>query len=115
MQVPGVHVIEMALAVASPVQLWGPLKVIFPAALTVPLKASNGAAKESAQLASVTTNWLPTSDESQCSVTVQVPLTSGHAVFSGPPSPAALGGSDELQLHTPHRASAANKARIIAR
>jgi len=81
-----VHVIEIALAVALPVQLWGPLSVIRSSALTLPVNWSKGAANESTQSFSVTLTLNPTSDDSQCSLTFQVPLTSGHA---SPPAPAA--------------------------
>ena len=121
--VPGVQLIVTEVAVASPVQLCGPLKVTFPSALRLPVKPSNGAAKASAQAVWVMTTLLPTSEASQWAVTFQLPLTSGQLpppvlavlplllpVLPVPPVP--LGESE------PHAASsrnAASKDRFIPR
>jgi hypothetical protein len=117
--VPGVQVIEMALAVASPVQLWGPLKVILPVSLTLPLKPLKGAANDSAQAVSVTVKLMPTSEESQCAVTFQVPLRSGQPALAAPalpPLPAsAPEPPDELELQAPKSRTAAHRARSIRR
>ncbi len=112
--IPGVHIIEIELAVTVPVQLWGPLKVIFPSLVTVPAKPLNGAAKESEHVAWVTTAFCPMRDASQCAVTVHVPDTSEHAALL-PSGDVALGG-DEVELHAQRkqrRTSAARKVRGI--
>jgi len=51
----------MALALAVPVQLCGPLIVILPSLVTLPLKASNGALNDSEQPVSVTSVERPIS------------------------------------------------------
>jgi hypothetical protein len=109
-----VHVIEIELAMTVPVQLWGPLKVIFPSIVRVPLKLLNGGANESEQSVCVTIAFCPTRDASQCAVTVHVPDTSGHAALL--PSADVAPGDDGLELHaqgTHKERSAARKVRAI--
>jgi hypothetical protein len=103
--VPGVHESEIELEPTLPVQLCGPWRLMLPSELTVPVKLSNGAANDSAQLASETTAVMPTSDASQCFATVQLPETSGHAP---PPEPALSGESDDPELHAHARSNATN-------
>jgi hypothetical protein len=78
LHVPGVHVIAIAVALAVPEHVCGPLSEIFPSAVTEPVKPSNGGANERAHCFSVTTAAFPTSDASQCAVTFQLPETSGQ-------------------------------------
>jgi hypothetical protein len=92
--VPGVHDIEIELAVAVPVQLWGPLTVTLPSLFKVPVKPSNGAANESEQSVCVTITRCPTREGSQCAVMAHVPATLGQVALLSP----AL-GDDELELH----------------
>jgi hypothetical protein len=106
-----VQIIEIVLAMTVPVQLCGPLNEIFPSAVTLPVNPLNGAAKESAQSVCVTTAFCPTSDESQCAVTVHVPDTSGHA--PPPPSGDVAPGVDELELHAQRRTSQIGAARKV--
>ena len=112
----------MALAVASPVQLWGPLKVILPASLTLPVKPLKGAANDSAHAVSVTVKLMPTSVASQCAVTLHVPLTSGQPALGAPALPAlpplpasAPEPPDELELQALSSRTAAHKTRSIQR
>ena len=100
-----------ALSVALPVQFCGPLKVIFPLLVTLPLKPSNGGANESAQLVSVTIKLIPTNDGSQCAATFQTPLTSGQPAV--PELPAPPDESEELELQAAHSTATAHKPRII--
>jgi hypothetical protein len=93
LHVPGVHDIEIELAVAVPAQLWGPLTMILPSLVRVPLKPLNGAANESEQPVWVTATLCPTSEGSQCSVMFQVPATLGHVEPLSPPLE-----DDELEL-----------------
>ena len=105
-----------ALLVALPVQLCGPLRVILPAVSTLPMKASNGASKDSAHSVSVTLKVEPTSDGSQCAVTFQSPLTSGQLALPPlPASPWAPGESEELEPHALHSTTTTNRLRIIPR
>lgn len=115
----------MALALALPVQLWTPLIVIFPSRVTSPLKASNGASKDSAQDVSVTFIEIPISVGSQCSVICHAPLTSGQLLpalllpallLPALPLPPLLSlGEEELPhaLHTAQHRATANRFRII--
>ena len=79
------HDIEIELAVAAPVQLWGPLTKILPSLARVPVKPLNGAANEIEQPVCVTTTLCPTSEGSQCAVMFQVPATLGHVEPLSPP------------------------------
>jgi hypothetical protein len=103
-QVPGVHVIEIALAVAVPVQLWGPLRVTLPSLVKVPVKPLNGAANESEQSFCVTTTLCPMSEESQCAVIFHVPAMLGQVALPSPPL-----AEDELELHAGSNGSAARR------
>jgi hypothetical protein len=107
--VPGVHVIEIALAPAVPVQLCGPLTVILPSFVTVPVKPLKGDAKASEQSVWVTTALCPTSDASQWAVTFHVPPRLGHAAELPP----LVGDELEPQEQSTQRATA--HARITAR
>jgi hypothetical protein len=107
-----VQTIEIVLAMTVPVQLSGPLKVIFPSLVSIPMKPSKGAANESEQAVSVTTAFIPTRDESQCAVTVHVPDTSGHAAL--PPSGEVAPSDDELELQAaPGRTKTRSAARRV--
>ncbi|MEI9937758.1 MAG: hypothetical protein WDO69_11115 [Pseudomonadota bacterium] len=116
---PGVQFIEMALVVAVPVHVRGPLRVIFPSALTLPLNASKGAETASAHAFSVTCKLMPMNDESQWSAMFHSPLTSGQLLL--PELPAVLSapdGSEELELHAAHAAhnkATPNGIRIMSR
>jgi len=101
LHVPGVHDIEIELAVAVPAQLWGPLTMILPSLARVPVKPLNGAANESEQPVCVTATLCPTSEGSQCCVMFQVPATLGHVE---PPSPPLE--DDELELQARRHRSA---------
>ncbi len=96
---PGVHASAIAVGDAVPLQVCGPLTVIFPSAVTLPVKPSNGALNVSEQsLFSVTVTAWPTSEVSQWAVTFHAPETSGHAPL--PPSPLVVPPvDDELELH----------------
>jgi hypothetical protein len=111
-QVPGVHDREIVFADGLPVQLCGPLSVTVPSAPTLPVKPLNGAAKESEQLVSVTAAVMPMSDESQCCVTVQLPVMSGHAA-SLPPPVDLLGVPDESEPQENARNNAKSEIFLI--
>ena len=109
----------IALIVASPAQVCGPLSVIAPVAVTEPVKALNGAANESAQPASSTEILALTNDGSQCWVTFQAPLRFGQLLpFSLPASlPVRLEveASDELEAHAPRKRAASRYLVISVR
>jgi hypothetical protein len=91
----------MVLAAAFPVQLCGPLSVTVPSVPTLPLKPSNGAANESVQSCWDTIAFMPTSEASQCFVTAQVPVMSGHAALPAPPlDPDGVPAESEPQAQT---------------
>jgi hypothetical protein len=99
-----VHVIVIALDVAVPEHVCGPVSEILPSAVTVPVKPLKGAANVREHELSVTTAAWPTRDASQCWVTFQLPLTSGQpeVVPDGEPELEL-----ELELHaTTERTSA---------
>jgi hypothetical protein len=52
--VPGVQDSDKAFVAAVPVQLWGPLSVILPSAVTAPVNPSKGGANDSEQFVCVT-------------------------------------------------------------
>jgi len=106
-----VHVIEIELAVTVPVQLWGPLRVILPSLVTVPVKPLNGCAVEIEQSVCVTTALCPMRDASQWPVMFQVPARSGQAAL--PPSGEGEPEGDELELHALRSKSAAKRLRVI--
>jgi hypothetical protein len=94
--VPGEQFIDTAVVVAVPVQLWGPLRVILPPSVTLPLNSSKGAAKDSAQAFCDTCKVIPMNDESQWAVMSHAPLMSGQLpVLPAPPCGPA---SDESEL-----------------
>jgi len=102
--VPGVQFSVMDELVLDPVHDCGPLRVTFPVLVTEPVKLSNGGAKDSVQPLCVTMAVLPTSDVSQCFVTVQLPVRLGQAADEPPPLPAPDVPpvvSEELELHAP--------------
>lgn len=106
----GVQFIDTSLVVAVPVQLWGPLRVIVPLAVKLPLNASNGGPKDSAQAFCVTWTVMPMNADSQWAVISHAPLTSGQLPLPLP--------SEELELHAPHSAhnkAAPNRVRIMTR
>ena len=97
--------IETALLVAVPVQLWGPLRVMVPSAVTLPLNASNGAAIDNWQAFSVTCSVLPIKEGSQCALTSHAPLRFGQPLLPalpGLPAPPEPAESDELP-HAAHK------------
>ena len=124
MQVPGLQVMAIELAVPVPVHCCGPLRVITPVLLTLPLKALNGESKVRAQFASLTDRTIPTKVASQCSVTFQLPPMFGQ-VSAGfcPPPPAAscelpavpLGVLSvvEFELQAPSRRSVTRSVLIV--
>ena len=105
----------MAVAEASPVQVWGPVSATFPSAVTLPLKPSNGAANESAQSVSVTVKLMPTREASQCAVTFQAPLRFGQPALPVLPPFAVAEPSVELELQALSSKAPANRPRIIPR
>ncbi len=105
--VPGVQDIEIAVAVAEPAHVCGPLTVILSSLVTVPVKPLNGAPKESAQPLCVTTAFCPRSDASQCAVIFHVPATSGHV------APLAPAAGDALEPHASNRERTARNERRL--
>jgi hypothetical protein len=108
-----VHERFSAFCAAVPVQLWGPLNVIFPLLSTLPLKPSKGGANESVHCDSDTTAFMPISEASQCAATVQVPATLGQAPLALPPPAEFDGESLELELHARARVATKNRIRLI--
>jgi hypothetical protein len=102
--VPGVQDIEIELAVAVPVQLWGPLTVTLPSLFNVPVKPLNGDANESEQSVCVTTTLCPTSEGSQCAVIFHVPPTLAQLAPLSPPV-----AGDEPELHARSKGNAARR------
>jgi hypothetical protein len=102
-----VHISEIELADALPVQVWGPSRLMLPFALTSPSKPSNGGANDNEQSLWLTTAVMPTSEASQCFATFQLPETSGHAPLVFPP-PDPEPPSDEPELHAHAKANARN-------
>ncbi len=76
-----------------------------PSALTSPVKPLNGAANESAQLCCVTVAVIPTSEASQCLLTVQLPAALGQLPLDGL-------SSVELELQPMTRRHPMTKERI---
>jgi hypothetical protein len=112
--VPGVHIMEIELADAVPVQLCGPLTTSLPSGPTVPVNPLNGAANEREQPVCVTVTLWPMSEESQWAVIIQAPAVSGHAP-AAPLSPLAGDAVEEpeLQPKTKSSGSSENQFRSI--
>lgn len=112
--------IDTDVDVAVPVQFCGPLRVIFPSLVTLPLNALKGEANDSMHALSVTFRVMPIKEASQWSVTVHSPLTSGQLLLPTPPAPPALppllGASEESPhaLHTKPITPITSRLRIIA-
>ena len=108
----GVQFMDTALVLAVPVQLWGPLSVMVPLVVRLPLNESNGGPNDSAQAFCVTCTVMPMKEGSQWAVMSQAPLRSGQL-----PLPLLL-PSEELEphaLHNAHNQAAPNRVRIITR
>lgn len=86
--------------------------MIVPSAPTLPVNPLNGAAKLSEQFVSVTTTFMPTSDASQCWLTVHAPEMSGHAA-SLVPAVGLPGVPDESEPHEHARKPTANNVFLI--
>lgn len=74
----GVQSSAISALLALPLHVCGPVRLTSPAAVTEPLNPLKGAAKAKLQPVWVTSAFFPTKLVSQCSLTVQLPLTFGQ-------------------------------------
>src|SRR5262249_40756781 len=98
----GVHDNDNVLAVAVPVQLWGPASVIRPLALKVPGKTSKRGAKDSEQFVCMNVAFWPMRDASQCAANGQVPARWGDPAPTSAESFPVESPEPELQAHKAH-------------